>query len=115
MAKEDYIPDDWKESVVRILREGDDRNVLWTKQAFLDWRAATLSQFRYEAYDAIAEALAEAKICGKKVNLPEDGETYAFFFRYAERILYAKICLRSSKVSIKIISTHTPRKGDQLF
>jgi hypothetical protein len=109
------IPDSWREPVVRILREGDKNCVDWTKQAFLDWRAATLSQFRYEAYEAMANSLSAASVTGVGINLPEDGETYAFFFQYRDQTLYAKICLRPSKIRIKIVSTHTPRKGDRLF
>jgi len=115
VAVEEFIPHTWRTAVVRILREPDKNCIEWTKQAFLDWRAATLSQFRYEAYDAIADYLYLPKPAGKSINLPEDGQTYAFFFPYEDRILYAKICLRPSKLQIKIISTHTPRKGDELF
>ena len=115
MAVDEFIPDTWRTAVVRILREQDKNCIEWTKQAFLDWRAATLSQFRNEAYDAIADYLSLPKPVGKSINLPEDGQTYAFFFPYEDRILYAKICLRPSRLQIKIISTHTPRKGDKLF
>lgn len=115
MAIEEVIPDTWRKPVVRILREGDKNCIDWTKQAFLDWRAATLSQFRNEAYETIADYLSLPNPVGMSINLPEDGQTYAFFFPYEDRILYAKICLRPSKLRIKIISTHTPRKGDKLF
>ena len=108
------IPDDWRKAVVQILREGDESRIEWTKQAFLDWRAATLSQFRYEAYEAMADGLGVAGVAGARVDLPEDGETFAFFFTYEKRILYGKICLRSSKVRIKIVSAHAPRRGDKL-
>jgi hypothetical protein len=108
------IPDDWRNAVTRILRDGDERYIEWTKQALLDWRAATLSQFRYEAYEAMADGLGVAA-SGVGVDLPEDGETFAFFFTYENRVLYGKICLRSSKIRIKIVSAHTPRRGDKLF
>ncbi len=114
MQTENPIPEAWSRPVARILREGDSGKIEWTKQAFLDWRAATLSQFRYEAYEAIAACLENAGPVGLKVCLPEDGETYAFFFPYDGRILYAKICLRPCKIRIKIVSTHSPRKGDRL-
>jgi hypothetical protein len=109
------IPDAWRQSVVRILRAGDEKCIEWTKQALLDWRAATLSQFRFEAYEAMADGLSVDDAVGVEVDLPEDGETFAFFFPYEQRILYGKICLRTSKLRIKIVSTHTPRKGDKLF
>ena len=109
------IPDAWREAVAKILREGDRDCIEWTKQAFLDWRAATLSQFRYEAYDAMANYLLTPGATGASINLPEDGETYAFLFPYRGHALYGKICLRTSKQHIKIVSTHAPRKGDKLF
>jgi hypothetical protein len=109
------IPDVWREAVAKILREGDRDCIEWTKQAFLDWRAATLSQFRNEAYDVMANYLSTPGAIGASINLPEDGETYAFFFRYRDHVLYGKICLRPSKQRIKIVSAHTPRKGDRLF
>jgi hypothetical protein len=112
---ENTLPDYWREAVLHILRTGDDRFIQWTKQAFLDWRAATLSQFRYEAYDAMADAISTAQLPAARVELPEAGETFAFFFRYGRRQMYAKVCLRPGNQTIKIISAHTPRKGDVLF
>jgi hypothetical protein len=109
------IPDAWRKAVAKVLRDGDKDCIEWTKQAFLDWRAATLSQFRNEAYDAMASYLSTPGATGASINLPEDGETYAFFFRYCDHVLYAKICLRPSRQRIKIVSTHTPRKGESLF
>jgi hypothetical protein len=111
----EVIPDDWRKAAASVLREGNEHCIEWTKQAFLDWRAATLSQFRYEAYEAMAAYLSTPGATGARINLPEDGETFAFFFPYNERVLYAKLCLRPSKQRIKIISAHTPRRGDQLF
>ena len=115
MATTTVIPDDWRNAVVRILRAGDEAQIEWTKQAFLDWRAATLSQFRYEAYEAMADGLGVANAAGVQVDLLDDGQTFAFFFTHENRPLYGKICLRPSKVRIKIVSAHTPRKGDKLF
>lgn len=114
MHNENPIPEAWKQSVAQILREGDSSKIEWTKQAFLDWRAATLSQFRYEAYEAMFPYLEQPGLLGISVDLPEDRETYAFFFSYIGQRLYAKICLRSCRVRIKIVSTHSPRKGDKL-
>jgi hypothetical protein len=114
VENENPIPDAWNRAVAQILREGDSDKIEWTKQAFLDWRAATLSQFRFEAYEAIAARLEIAGLIGVNVDLAEDGETYAFFFPYRGRDLYAKICLRPCKIRIKIVSTHSPRKGKRL-
>jgi len=109
------IPESWWKPVREILREGDSACIEWTKQAFLDWRAATLSQFRNEAYEAMADYLSTADPIGRGINLPEEGETFAFFLQFNQRTLYAKICLRPSKRQIKIVSLHTPRRGDRLF
>jgi hypothetical protein len=115
VESEKVIPDEWRNAVLRILREGDKNCIDWTHQAFLDWRAATLSQFRNEAYEAMANSLSVSGVLGAPVSLAEDGETYAFFFRHEQRVLYGKVCLRPSGSEIKIVSAHTPRKGDRLF
>jgi len=108
------IPQDWREAVVSILREGDNAKIEWTLRAMQEWQAATLSAFAFEAQLSMANTLANPSILGQKVELPENGETYAFFFSHDSKILYGKICLRPSKVEIKIISAHTPRKGNKL-
>ena len=59
----------------------------------------------------MADALSLPGVIGVKVNLSEDGETYAFFFTFQKRIFYGKICLRSNQLNIKIISAHIPRHG----
>jgi hypothetical protein len=114
-VENESIPECWRKPVCNILRHGDAACIEWTIQAFLDWRAATLSQFRYEAYDAMADYLSRPMPVGKGINLPEEGETFAFFFQFNAHTLYAKICLRPSKSQIKIVSLHTPRRGDRLF
>jgi hypothetical protein len=115
VQSKNIIPDSWREAVAKVLHDGEKHCIEWTKQAFMDWRAATLSQFRNEAYDAITNFLKAPDPVGVRINLPEDGETYAFFFRYRGHVLYGKICLRPSKGRVKIVSIHTPRKGDELF
>ena len=107
------IPDEWAKQVCKILRQGDKNKITWTVRALQEWQAATLSTFRYEPQDAMADALSVSGVIGSKVNLAEDGVTYAFFFPYQKRIFYGKICLRSNQVNIKIISAHVPRHGTQ--
>lgn len=59
----------------------------------------------------MADALSVPGVIGAKIDLPEDGDTYAFYFSYRKRIFYGKICLRSDHVRIKIISAHIPMHG----
>lgn len=64
----------------------------------------------------MADALSVPGVTGALVNLPEDGITHAFWFPYNKRLFYGKICLRSNRVNIKIISAHIPRHGtDKLY
>jgi len=108
------IPPDWVASVCKLLREGDSSKIAWTKSALQEWQAASLSAFRYEAYEAMLRALSIPNVVGCDVPLPEDGKTYAFFFTANDLTLYGKICLRPDKLHIKIISAHTARKGGTL-
>ncbi len=43
----------------------------------------------------------------------EGGETWAFWFHFPRRKLYAKINLLSGGQVIIIYSTHPPRKGEE--
>ncbi len=115
MAGEIPIPEDWIRPVCAILREGGPYKIDWTVRAFQEWQAATLSAFHYEAEEAMAKALSKPGVVGVKVPLPEPGESYAFWFIYSEIKLYGKICLRPNKLNIKVISAHTPTRGDELF
>lgn len=72
-----------------------------------------MGAFPYESQDAMADALSLPNVTGFKVNLHENGETYAFFFLFQDRIFYGKICLLSNQVNIKIISAHIPRHGTE--
>jgi hypothetical protein len=108
------IPPEWVASVCKLLREGDRGKITWTKSAFLEWQAATLSAFQYEAYEAMLRALTIPNVVGCDVPLPEVGKTYAFFFTANDLTLYGKICLRPDNLHIKIISAHTPRRGATL-
>jgi hypothetical protein len=109
------IPEEWAKAVSSILYEGDPIKITWTMRALQDWQAATGSVFRFEPEQAMADALSIPGVMGRAVRLRhEEGDSYEFFFRYGDLSLYAKICLRSSKRMIKIVSTHVPLKGPNL-
>ena len=107
------IPKEWAKAVSSILNEGDRTKIVWTERAMLEWQAATMSVFAYEAQDSIAKALS-VPLLGRRVPLSEPGESYEFMFMHEAILLYAKICLRPSGSEIKIISTHVPFRGPEL-
>jgi hypothetical protein len=107
------IPVEWAKQVCKILREGDQNKITWTLRALQEWSAATMSVFRYEPQDAMAATLSLPGVTGFKANLPEEGESYAFFFTFRKRIFYGKICLRPNQLNIKIISAHIPLQGTE--
>lgn len=115
MAGDIPIPEHWTKPVCAILRESNPYKIDWTVRAFLEWQAATLSPFHFEAQEAMANALSKPGVVGVKVSLLEVGESYAFWFIFSNIKLYGKICLRPNKLNIKIISAHTPTRGDELF
>lgn len=100
------LPDEWRQAVLHILRTGDNRCIEWSLQAFVDWRAATLSEFRHEAYEAMADAISTGQVRAAPIDSSEAGETFAFLFRCARRQMYGKICLRPGNGAIRIICTH---------
>ena len=114
MAELESIPLSWKSAVIAILEREDEQFIRWTERAFLEWRSATSSAWKYEAYQAMAEALRDPHIQGQKVFLPmETGESWAFGIAYGGRRLYCKICLAEGQLRIKIISAHIPLKPDK--
>jgi hypothetical protein len=110
------IPEQWRKSVLEILRTGDSAQILLTRRARLEWEALFPDQtFSYEIYDAFKAALGTPSIQGKKVTgMDEAGEVWAFFFDHQGKRVYGKINLCSDGKVIIIYSAHIPLKGDTL-
>lgn len=123
MLKEPFetpIPEEWRNLVLRILRNGRfGREIQAPKRVFEDWEADSLGAFAFQVRDPLIDALSREGVIGKlEPNQPEPGITYAFWMYYTcgndeRRKFYAKICLFSDQVTLKILSAHLPNRGDQ--
>src|SRR5438093_603359 len=116
------IPDDWRNPVLRILRNGQfGREIQAPKRVFEDWEADSLGAFPFEVRDPLIDALSRDGVVGRlEPNQPEPGTTYAFWMYHTcgngeRRKFYAKICLFNDQVTLKILSAHLPDKGDQFL
>lgn len=101
------IPATWREAVLRILRTQDKALIYWTPQALQRWKVETSSAWEFEAYDAMIAALSLEGIEGNETTIME-GQTaaYEFLFSHAGNGMYGKIALRSSGLTILIVSAH---------
>lgn len=107
------IPRSWCAAVARILRSGNDDAIVATAQAVRDWNATFPGAWNYEWFASLATALDAHDVSGRPIpTMAEPGETWAFWFHFMGRKLYAKINLRPGGQIIIIYSTHPPRKGD---
>ena len=112
---EEKIPDEWKQTVRRILLQGDKKNILTTQRALHEWAAFFPDAWEYDRNDAIASALAQPNLKGVRVfGMKESGEVWEFFITYQRRKLYVKINLLPNGKIIFIYSVHPPNKGDKL-
>ena len=114
------IPEEWRKSVLQILRNGQfGREIRAPKRVFEDWEADSLGAFPFQVREPLIDALSREGVIGKlKPNQPEPGITYAFWMHYTcsndeQRKFYAKICLFGDQLTLKILSAHLPNKGDQ--
>jgi hypothetical protein len=107
------IPQSWCVVVARILRAGDNDAIFTTEQADRDWGAAFPNAWHYERFEALAGALEIPGVTGLEIpTMAESGETWAFWFHFQKRKLYAKINLTTGGKVIIIYSSHPPRKGE---
>ena len=114
-AAEKPIPDEWRLPVCQVLRNGTiGREIEQTLRSRKEWEAAFPAAFGFNLIDALHQTLARSGVRGNQVQLEEPGETWEFFFWYEERQMYGKVCLRLCGKRIKIISSHTPLKGEFL-
>lgn len=109
------VPNEWKQSVRRILRQRRPNDILVTRTAREDWAAYFPNQWDYERNEAISKALESSDLEGIRITtMREPGETWEFFIQHSGRKLYVKINLRPDGKLIIIYSIHPPRKGDTL-
>jgi hypothetical protein len=108
------VPATWRTAVVAILREGDTGKIMLRQRAWRDWQATFPMAWRYNLYEALAEALEQNDLHGKRCEMKEAGETYAFFFTYQGRKLYGKINLTRPGYLVIIYSAHRPLRGNEL-
>jgi hypothetical protein len=107
------IPPEWRKTVAAILREGKEGTVLIRRRAAQDWRDIFPDAFDYELLDTLALTMDEADLMGKRHEMSEPGETYAFFFNYKQRRLYGKINLTNPDPTVIVYSAHRPLKGEE--
>jgi hypothetical protein len=113
---EHEIPKEWLEHVVRILQNGDfGKAIVIPVRVRNDWDADTLgATFITDLRDLLIRTLNGPGIMGKLIfGQPEPGETYAFWFYYNNRKFFGKICLHTTKTTIKLLSAHLPNKGNE--
>lgn len=107
------IPQSWCRTVAQILRTGDNDAIFTTEQADRDWGATFPDAWHYERFEALAAALETSGVTGRQIGtMADSGETWAFWFHFQRRKLYAKINLTTGGQVIIIYSTHPPRKGE---
>ena len=114
MAKR--IPDEWKKSVLSILRSGDS-DCIEVRQttALIPFTHLFPGAFIYELYNAFIDGLDSHEINGKQIyNMEEEGITWAFIFTHKKKKIYGKICLTPDNELIIIYSAHLPLKGDTI-
>ncbi len=108
------VPRTWCTRVAAILREAKDGTVFVRKRARRDWASLPSSPFDYELPDAIAAALEDEGLVGKKYEMEEAGETYGFIFHFANHPVYAKVNLTTGGEVVIVYSAHRPLKGEEL-
>lgn len=109
------IPEAWRRAVGKILRSGDRSKIIVRQRARNDWETTFPEDFlTLTMYNAMAEALEDDNVEGKRHEMDEPGETWAFRFSHRRRDLYGKIGLTPEGNLVIIYSAHRPLKGDKL-
>lgn len=113
------IPKAWCDATALILRRGTSgREILIRRTAVQDWRAQTANAYDFTLIDAVSKALKVDGLKGKKHDMDEPGETYAFVFPYqadaGQMPIYTKINLTPDGKVVIIYSAHRPEKKDEL-
>ena len=108
------IPNQWRTKVAALLRGGKPESVLIKQRARRDWASLPFSPFDYELREALAVALDDPQVRGKRHQMDEPGETYAFLFNYQSTRIYTKVNLTSADNVVIVYSAHRPLKGEDL-
>lgn len=116
------LPQDWCESVIRILRKGDSAHICWTLRAQMDWSPFGLP---YQACDFLVRALSQPGLWGERITgmnpLPsapkglKPPRVFAFLCPHPLGVsspLYAKIGLHDDHLTIDLFSLHIDLTGD---
>jgi hypothetical protein len=110
----DQIPEDWRSAVCQILQAMHRNSITWTSSAQQRWEAESFGAHRADACQAMLVALSQPGITGKRHDYPnEPGETWAFLFTYQSVPFYGKVCLKNSRLIVKILSAHKPNPSDR--
>lgn len=109
------IPKPWRTKVAAILREGRPDAVFIRQRARRDWASLTSCPFDSALREVIADALSAEGLTGKKHDMEEPGETYAFIFHFRNLAIYAKVNLTTPDELVIVYSAHRPLKGEELL
>src|SRR5260221_4895933 len=94
------IPEGWRNIVAQILRR-QRGTVLIRRRARQDWSDMFPGAFDFELNEALAAAVDNRTLTGRKVfDMEEPGEVYEFIFWHDRRKVYAKICLQQSDLVV---------------
>lgn len=106
---------DWRSAVRTILLRNERNSIITHRRARFEWEAAFPFSFPFERNEAIAKALADPDLQGRRINtMKEDGEVWEFFTVFEERKVYIKINLLPNRKVIILYSAHIPNKGGKL-
>lgn len=109
------IPEAWRNTVARVLRQPSLGGVLIRRSARQDWADMFPGAFDSELRDALASALDNPRLHGRSISgMAEPGEVFDFIFWHLGRSVYAKICLQRPSLVVIIYSSHRPLKGNDL-
>lgn len=116
------LPQDWCESVIRILNKGAPTQIRWSLRARQDWQQFGMP---YDAFSRLAKTLQQPGIWGERVigmipqpNPPKNAGSqviYGFLSPHplgGPKPLYAKIGLFADKITIDLFSLHIDLTGD---
>jgi hypothetical protein len=106
------IPEHWRRRVIAALGTADEHVIEWTPPAFQRWKTDTFGAWRYEAYEAITDALSVPGVTGNETNaFPGQSAAYEFLFTRGSTLMYGKIALKNDGVRILILSAHNAERG----